>query len=138
MILKNLIFIFIILSFGLLSSQNSGNLTGRVLDSQTQLPIQGVTILLENSLLGVATDENGYFTINDIPTKTYNVDISHLGYQSQTIYNIIIKAFGTPPLQILLEESTNELDEIVIQQSPVRLELLLKHHYQLKPFPQLR
>ena len=123
MILKNLILIFILLSFGLLSSQNSGNLTGRVLDSQTQLPIQGVTILLENSLLGVATDENGYFTINDIPTKTYNVDISHLGYQSQTIYNIIIKAFGTPPLQILLEESTNELDEIVIQQSPFRTTL---------------
>ena len=46
--------------------------------------------------------------------------ISHLGYQSQTIYNIIVKTFGTPPLQILLEESANELDEIVIFQSPFR------------------
>ena len=61
-------------SFGFLSSQNTGKLTGRVLDVQTQLPIQGVTVLLENSLLGVATDENGYFTINDIPAKTYNVN----------------------------------------------------------------
>ena len=123
MIIKNLILILVFLSFGFLSSQNTGNLTGRVLDSQTQLPIQGVSVLLENSLLGVATDDNGYFTINDIPAKTYNINISHVGYQSQTIYNIIIKAFGTPPLQILLEESTNELDEIIIQQSPFRTSL---------------
>tara|TARA_X000000368_G_scaffold410391_1_gene393787 strand:- start:651 stop:3017 length:2367 start_codon:yes stop_codon:yes gene_type:complete len=123
MIIKNLILILVFLSFGFLSSQNAGNLTGRVLDSQTQLPIQGVSVLLENSLMGVATDDNGYFTINDIPAKTYNINISHLGYQSQTIYNIIIKAFGTPPLQILLEESTNELDEIIIQQSPFRTSL---------------
>jgi len=120
---RKLISIIISFSFGLLSSQNTGKLTGRVLDVQTQLPIQGVTVLLENSLIGTATDSNGYFNINEIPTKTYNVLISHLGYQSQTIYNVIIKAYGTPPLQILLEESTNELDEIVIQQSPFRTTL---------------
>ena len=75
MILKNLIQTLFFLSFGFLSSQNTGNLTGRILDRQTQLPIQGVSVLLENSLLGVATDDNGYFTINDIPAKTYNVNI---------------------------------------------------------------
>ena len=57
------------------------------------------------------------------PPKLTMLMISHLGYQSQTIYNIIVKAFGTPPLQILLEESTNELDEIIIQQSPFRTSL---------------
>ena len=112
--------LLLLLNTYLISAQNSGQLSGRVVDRQTQLPIEGVTVLLENSLMGVATDSDGYFTINDVPTKTYNVTISHLGYQSQTIYNVIVKTFGTPPLQILLEESTNELDEVVILQSPFR------------------
>ena len=58
--------------------------------------------------------------LNEVPARTYNIIISHLGYQSQTIFNIIVKAFGTPPLKILLEESANELEEIVVFQSPFR------------------
>ena len=103
-----------------LNAQNTGQLIGRILDQQTQLPIQGVSVILEGTAMGVATNEEGYFTFRDIPTQTYNLTISHLGYQTQTVYNIIVKTFGTPPLQILLEETTNELEEIVVFQSPFR------------------
>ena len=104
----------------LIFAQNSGQLIGRVLDQQTQLPIQGVTVILDGTSMGMATDQEGYFTFKDIPTRTYNLTVSHLGYQSQTIFNIIVKTYGTPPLQILLEESSNELDEVVVFQSPFR------------------
>ena len=117
--MQKLYFLLIFNAF-VITAQNSGQLTGRVLDKKTQRPIEGVTVILENSLMGVATDANGYFIIDNVPTKTYNVTISHLGYQSQTVYNIIVKGFGTPPLKVLLDESTNELDEVVIFRSPFR------------------
>ena len=117
---RSLALLFLLNSF-LVMAQNAGQLSGRILDQQTQLPIQGVTVLLEGTTMGVASEEEGYFTFRDVPTRTYNVVISHLGYQSQTVYNIIVKTFGTPPLQILLEESSNELDEIVVFQSPLAL-----------------
>ena len=101
-------------------AQNTGQLSGRVLDQQTQLPIQGVTVLLEGTTIGEVTDEEGYFSFNDVTPKSYNLNVSHLGYQSQTIFNIIVKTFGTPPLQILLMESSDELEEIVLFQSPFR------------------
>jgi outer membrane receptor for ferrienterochelin and colicin len=104
----------------LLTAQNAGQLSGRILDKQTQLPIEGVTLILEGSTMGVVTDEGGYFNFKDVPTQSYNLIVSHLGYQSKTVFNIIVKAFGTPPLQILLEESSNELEEVVIFQSPFR------------------
>ena len=97
------LFLLLLLNTYLMSAQNAGQLSGRILDQQTQLPIQGVTVLLDGTTMGVATNEEGYFTFRDVPTRTYNLTISHLGYQSQTIFNIIIKTFGTPPLQILLE-----------------------------------
>ena len=114
------LFLLVIMNAYLLAAQNAGQLSGRVLDQQSQLPIQGVTVLLEGTTMGVATNEEGYFTFNEVPARTYNIIISHLGYQSQTIFNIIVKAFGTPTLKILLEESANELEEIVVFQSPFR------------------
>tara|TARA_B100000963_G_scaffold107006_1_gene93009 strand:+ start:66183 stop:68540 length:2358 start_codon:yes stop_codon:yes gene_type:complete len=114
------LFFVILFSNYLLNAQNTGQLSGRILDQKTQLPIQGVSVILEGTAIGVATNEEGYFTFNDVPTQTYNLTISHLGYQTQTVFNIIVKTFGTPPLQILLEESTNELEEIVVLQSPFR------------------
>ena len=104
----------------LLIAQNAGQLSGRILDQQTQLPIEGVSLILEGSTLGVATNAEGYFNFTDVPAQTYNLIVSHLGYKSQTVFNVIVKAFGTPPLQILLEESSNELEEVVIFQSPFR------------------
>jgi outer membrane receptor for ferrienterochelin and colicin len=117
---KFYLFLILLMNASLLTAQNAVQLSGRILDEQSQLPIQGVTVLLEGTVLGVATDEGGYFTFRDVPTQTYNLIISHLGYQSPTIYNVIVKTFGTPPLQILLEESANELEEIVVFQSPFR------------------
>ena len=114
------LFLVILFNAYFLNAQNIGQLSGRILDQQTQLPIQGVSVVLEGTAMGVATNEEGYFTFKDIPTQTYNLTISHLGYQTQTVYNIILKTFGTPPLQILLEESKNELEEIVLFQSPFR------------------
>ena len=102
--LKFHLFVLLLFSNFYSIAQNTGQLIGRVLDQQTQLPIEGVTILLEDTTIGVVTDAEGYFNFREIPTQTYNLKISHLGYQSQTVYNIIVKTFGTPPLQVLLEE----------------------------------
>ena len=118
--LKDLYLILIVLGFHHSIAQTTGQFSGRVLDQQTQLPIPGVTVLLEGTLIGVVTNDEGYFSFEDIQPRTYNLVVRHLGYQSQTVFNIIVKTFGTPPLQILMEESSDALDEIVVFQSPFR------------------
>jgi outer membrane receptor for ferrienterochelin and colicin len=118
--LKHLYLILIVLDFHHSIAQTTGQFSGRVLDQQTQLPIPGVTVLLEGTVIGVVTNDEGYFSFEDIPPRTYNLVVRHLGYQSQTVFNIIVKTFGTPPLQILMEESSDALDEIVVFQSPFR------------------
>ena len=101
-------------------AQNSGSVTGRVIDVQSQLPLEGATVLIEGTTLGVITDAEGYFNLENIPPQAYNITVSYLGYQSQTLYNIIVKSVGTPPLLFKLEEITDELDEIVVTQSPFK------------------
>ena len=112
--------IFLIFFPFFIYAQNIGSLDGRILDDQDQQPLEGATVIIEGTSFGVVTDEDGYFVFENIPTKSYNLTISFLGYRTKTIYNVILKSFGTPTIQVLLEESSDELEEIILVQSPFR------------------
>jgi hypothetical protein len=53
--------------FHLVYSQTSGSLTGRIFDIQSQLPLEGATLLLEGTTFGTVTDSEGYFKLENIP-----------------------------------------------------------------------
>ena len=92
---KELTYLFLLVS-GILFSQSTGSLDGRVIDSKSQLPLEGATIILRGTSLGVVTNQYGYFSINDIPTKTYNIEVSYLGFETETLYNVIVKSVNEP------------------------------------------
>ncbi|MGA1030439.1 MAG: TonB-dependent receptor, partial [Flavobacteriaceae bacterium] len=116
--MKKLLFLFL---FSLsLHAQNTGDLSGRIIDLQSQQPLGGATVVLEGTTLGVITDAEGYFTFESIPTQTYNVLVSYLGYESQTLYNIIVTSIGNRPLFFEMEEVAEGLEEVVVRQSPFR------------------
>ena len=101
-------------------AQNNGTLRGRVLDNQSLLPLEGATVIIEGTTLGVITDSDGYFTLNDVPPQTYNIVASFLGYANQTEFNVIVKSVGTADLLFKLEEVSESLDEVVVAKSPFR------------------
>ena len=112
-----LFFSLIVLSHPSLG-QNTGELSGFVRDSRTEEPLIGVTVRLEDTERGSITDVNGFFTIQGIPTKTYNVTASYVGYQSSTRYNVVVRSGGNPNLNFALKESVDELSEVVVEASP--------------------
>lgn len=73
--------------------------------SAANLPIQGATIGVKNSLKAVASDVNGKFTIS-IPENA-DLVVSAVGYKTQTVK-------GNPDLQIKLAEDISNLNEIVV------------------------
>ena len=115
-------FLVIFLSLGLfsLNAQNNGRLTGRVIDNQSLLPLEGATVIINQTTFGVITDSEGYFTINDVPPQTYNIEASFLGYATQTKFNVIVKSVGTADLLFKLDELSESLDEVVVSKSPFR------------------
>ena len=76
--MKKTLLFFLTLSF-YVQAQNTGDLSGRIIDLKSQQPLEGATVLLEDTSLGVITDADGYFTFEAIPTQTYNVIVSYLG-----------------------------------------------------------
>ena len=64
-------FLTILLLLGLfsLNAQNNGSLLGQVIDDKSLLPLEGATVIIEGTSIGVITDAEGYFTLNDIPSS---------------------------------------------------------------------
>jgi hypothetical protein len=106
--------------FHLVHSQTSGSLTGRIFDIQSQLPLEGATLLLEGTTFGTVTDSEGYFKLENIPSQSYNITATYLGYESQTQFNVIVKSIGNIPLLFELSEVSENLDEVVVIQSPFK------------------
>lgn len=75
---KCLLTVFITIS-SIIYAQNTGTFSGQVIDEKTQYPLEGSTILLEGTNIGVITDANGYFIFENIPTQSYNIKASYLG-----------------------------------------------------------
>ncbi|HEX8328258.1 MAG TPA: carboxypeptidase-like regulatory domain-containing protein [Hymenobacter sp.] len=110
------------LLFGLLlRAGNAGaqaSVSGLVLDSVTQAPLSFASVFLANTTLGVTTTEKGEFTFPKVPTGTYDVVASYVGYrlakQSITV--------GTAAQQLTLRPSptASQLGEVVVRPNPNR------------------
>ena len=66
-----------------LNEGEDGSLTGTVVDARTGLPLEGVTITLENTPLESITDEFGEFHFNEVTEGTYTVESILGGYVDQ-------------------------------------------------------
>ena len=117
--MKKLIALLLILP-ALTFSQVDGTVNGYIYDSKSQLPLLGANVIIEGTEKGAISDENGFFQISEIKPQSYNLLVSYIGYQSKKIFNIIIKSKGNQTLEIYLLESAQELDEVVLFESPFK------------------
>ena len=116
---KYFFYLFLILHVGLYS-QNIGSINGKVTDSESGLPLEGATVIVENSNFFTVTDENGYFQIPDLPTTSYNVTARFIGFKSQTKFNVIVKSVGNQSLDYTLRPMNELLDEVILMESPFK------------------
>ena len=115
------ILLWFLLNINLYSfSQNLGKIDGRVIDFETGLALEGATIKIEETNFFAYTDEKGNFQILDIPTASYNITASYIGFKSQTKFNIIVKSIGNPIIDFFLNPTSDLLDEIILTDSPFR------------------
>ena len=116
---RKLLCIFLLFTVNIFA-QNQGNLSGRVIDSETGFGLEGATIQIQNSDFYTITDQNGNFKIADIPTSSFNVTASFIGFKSQTKFNVIVKSAGNQSLQYILNPSSEILDEVIVLESPFK------------------
>ncbi|HLO70693.1 MAG TPA: TonB-dependent receptor [Flavipsychrobacter sp.] len=99
-------------------AQASGVITGTIKDKKTQEPIPSVTVTLEGTTTGAASDFEGNFRIDNIPPKTYNLKIQAVDYKPQVIYNVVVTSGNAQTLTIEMEANNISLNEVVVRANP--------------------
>ncbi|MBT4400487.1 MAG: carboxypeptidase-like regulatory domain-containing protein, partial [Bacteroidetes bacterium] len=92
------------------------NITGTVMDKEMETSLPGATVVIisSDSNKGSISDENGQFTLNNLAPGRHSISISFIGYESQTIPNILVKAGKDAQLIIQLKANITEVAEVII------------------------
>ncbi|MEO0341543.1 MAG: carboxypeptidase-like regulatory domain-containing protein, partial [Bacteroidota bacterium] len=97
-------------------AQNTQTIRGTILDQQSEVPLIGVAIELISvePIIGTATDLDGNFELIGIPLGRHTIRLSYIGYETSTIPNVIVDAGKETVLNLSLEESLVQIDEVVV------------------------
>ena len=113
---KTVILIFFTI-FSAIFSQSSpkGNLAGTVVDNNTKNPLIGVNIFIVDKGVGTTTDQKGNYSFEQIDVGTYTIQFSYIGFEKITKTDIIIKPKRTTYLNIGMQSSSVELENIIVE-----------------------
>lgn len=113
--LKCLSILTLVLLFGHGAIAQSGVITGTVKDRNTQEPLVGVNVVVENTSppTGAVTDLDGNYRLV-APTGSYTLRASFVGYTEQRKFNIVLTSGNTSIINFELEEETTTLNEVEV------------------------
>ena len=69
-----------------------GKITGEVIDNATKEPLVGVSVAVKGTNMGAMTDENGVYTILNVPVGDYVLVMSTVGYATVELSNVGVSA----------------------------------------------
>lgn len=98
----------------------NGTLSGVVKDNDGK-PLQGATVQVIGTGKGTATKKDGSYRILNIPSGTYSVKYSYLGYKDQTLTKVIISADQTTEKNMILQQATNTTKEVKFFADKIKL-----------------
>ncbi len=93
----------------MLNAQNS--ITGTITNSKNQ-PIKGVEIAVPEVHSETTTDENGKYTLNNIPRGNNKIDFSSVGFKAET--KAVKIELKETVLNLVLEDEMVHMDEVIV------------------------
>jgi hypothetical protein len=95
-------------------AQPTGSVTGTVRDRKTQELLPGVTVVLEGTQLGTATDAEGRYRLTGVPTGSYNLRATYVGYDPLLRANVVVTSGNANTLTLELNTSAQQLGEVQV------------------------
>lgn len=108
----------ILFSLLIKAQETTGHLEGKITNTNNT-PVEFANILITdtgtNYKYGSISQASGYYSVNNLPPgNTYMVEVSFLGYATNTIENVIISLGSSTTLNVTLQENSESLSEVVI------------------------
>lgn len=124
------VFVFTFISLTAFGQSQTGEIKGTVFSNGS--PIPGANVGIPDIQKGDASNQDGEFHIKNIPTGTYTLQASAVGFKKFT-KKITIRSGQVLKIDIILEASSYEMDEVVVtgtmretfvKESPVKVNVI--------------
>ncbi|MFY0713281.1 TonB-dependent receptor [Seonamhaeicola sp. NFXS20] len=118
---KAILFLLLSTLFSAFTFAQKGTIKGLIIDNESKAPIPFATVVIlnndSNTVSGAISSDDGTFSVNNIKSGTYSVQISFIGYETTTISNITIsKTYNEVNIgSILLKPQLESLDAVTIK-----------------------
>jgi outer membrane receptor protein involved in Fe transport len=103
------------------AQKGSGKISGVVMDGETNKPVEFANVALidtktDKTIDGTMCDEKGKFNLTKIAEGTYSISITFIGYETNTIGNLVIDKKTDLNLGSLkLQTTAKVLNEVVVE-----------------------
>lgn len=101
--------------------QQTAVVSGSLVDRSTKQPLPFATVLLKNQtdttqFTGAVTDQTGRFTLDNIPSGSYVLTASFVGYAARAVPVLVGQLNTTLDLgRVELEPKANQLGEVIVE-----------------------
>ena len=108
------------------TQQQRGTIAGTVTDRVAATPLAGARISLLNTNLSTVTNQQGHYTLTNVPVGTYQVQVSIIGYGSATNTATVTES-GIETVDFGLRPAAVSLDYPIVTRLPqVRKPVILR------------
>ena len=117
--MKYLLVCLLIVQFEIALPQAIKNqsISGIITDVVTGIPIELANVFLSNSSIGDVSDKDGYYEINNIPLGRYDLIVSVIGYEKETVKISITRTVNVT-INLALERQIIELPDVTVSANP--------------------
>lgn len=142
--MKFILSLLVGLSIGLTAVQGQNHtVSGTIKDTETDLPLPGVTVFIPELSRGTVSDDRGWFSVENLPSRGLTFQFSFLGYA--TALSKINPSSQKDPLELVMQPATTTVDEVVVsgvyvmgrESSPISIEKINKSSILKNPAPSL-
>lgn len=102
------------------AQEHTGSVKGRVFNVKNNEGVPFANVIVWKTTHGVATDENGYFNIDNITPGYIRLEVSSMGYRNELSEEFLVTTAGEKTVDIGIEEDAVVMEQVVVRASPFR------------------
>lgn len=92
----------------------TGKIAGTVVDATTGDPLPGANIVIEGTMMGAASNLQGYYVILNIPPGTYAIKASVIGYATYTKTDVRVNIDLTTTINFPMQAEVLHGEEVIV------------------------
>ncbi|PWJ42503.1 TonB-dependent receptor [Sediminitomix flava] len=109
------LFLFSVFLTPITSFAQNGIIKGTVSDKSSNEKLPFVNVVIQGETRGASTNMDGYYEIKNLKPGLYNIEVSYVGYDPITIFEIEVTNARSAIADIQLKPSISELEEVEVR-----------------------